>query len=216
VAEARLAWNDERGFASPVIPGFGLDGLFGARETTIRPEAEPKMVLGTNLAGVSAGQTVPGAAFEEHLELEDGGHALAAFPSGDVAMAAKDYGAGQAVLVGSFLGLAYQRTHDAATGALLLALAESAGAEREVEVSGAGTGEVEVRRLVGSGRQLVFAFNHAAAFADTEIRIHMTWAVKARDLAGGADVAVEAHGGECILHKRLNGDEIWVVELDRQ
>jgi hypothetical protein len=32
VAEARLAWNDERGHASEIIPGLGLHEVFGVRE----------------------------------------------------------------------------------------------------------------------------------------------------------------------------------------
>src|SRR5207249_11209461 len=37
VIEARAAWNDQRGYAAPTIPGFGLDQVFGAHETVVSP-----------------------------------------------------------------------------------------------------------------------------------------------------------------------------------
>jgi beta-galactosidase len=36
LAEARMAWNDDRGFASEVIPGLGLHEVFGVRENEVR------------------------------------------------------------------------------------------------------------------------------------------------------------------------------------
>jgi beta-galactosidase len=222
VADARLAWNDARGYASPVIPGLGLDEVFGARERLIRPEAEPKMVISgaANLPGMAAGQPVPGVAFEEHLEALAGAQVLATFPSGDPAIVEKTYGRGRAVLAGSFVGLAYQRTHDAATRALLLALAESAGVRPGVEVTGDGTAEVEVRRLSSDGQQFVFVFNHAGETADAAIALRLPWIPRAaRDLVSGDDVAVRAsdsNGGGSMLRRRLAPGEIWVVELERE
>jgi len=215
VAEARLAWNDARGYASPVVPGFGLDALFAARETLIRPETEPKMLIsaGANLPGLASGQTVPGAAFEEHLEVLEGGRALATFSSGDAAIVQRSYGQGKALLVGSFIGLAYQRAHNAATRSLMLSLAESAGVKPEVEVSGAGTADVEVRRLVSHDQQLVFVFNHANVAADAAIALHLAWKARtAHDLVAGSDVPFEGN----VFHKRLAPGEIWVVELERE
>src|SRR5207302_1836106 len=37
VTEARTGWNDDRGYATPTIPGFGLDQVFGARESVVTP-----------------------------------------------------------------------------------------------------------------------------------------------------------------------------------
>ncbi len=211
VAEARLAWNDERGYASPIVPGFGLDELFGAREKVIRPEAEPKMVIseGANLPGMAAGQTVPGAAFEEHLEALPGAQVLAAFRSGDAAIVEKAYEHGKAILAGSFLGLAYQRTHDAATRRLLLAIAQEALSETWP----AANEEVEVRKLIGDGHQFVFVFNHAGAPADAAIALRLPWELRtARDLMSGDAAAVVQN----TLRRRLAPGEIWVVELERQ
>ncbi|HET7100721.1 MAG TPA: alpha-amylase family protein, partial [Terriglobia bacterium] len=58
VAGARLAWNDARGFASDVIPGFGLAQVFGAREKIIRPVEAARLVMESSpsLPGMKAGE----------------------------------------------------------------------------------------------------------------------------------------------------------------
>jgi len=204
VAEARLAWNDERGQASPVIPGFGLDELFGAREKLIRPEEQPKLRLSAPLTG----ETALGAAFEEHLEALPGARVLATFPSGEAAIVQKSYGQGQAILAGTFLGLSYQRKHDPSTRALLLALAKSAG----VSVGEASSAEIEERWLIGDGYQFGFVFNHANTPADARLVLHLPWHARiARDLGTGAEVPVNTG----TLHRSVAPQEIWVIELER-
>lgn len=219
VAEARLAWNNERGFASPVIPGFGLDQVFGARETLIRPEDETEMVLqdAAALPGFKSGDSFTGAAFEEDLQPVAGGKVLADFADGKPAMVEKSYGRGHAILIGSFAGLAYRRKHDPSTARLLLSLAEAAGVEPEVKVSGAGTEEVEVRRLVSGDQQFVFVFNHGSSgVAQATIALHLPWKAKAYDVVANQDVPVGVDGGETILQKRCEPDAIWVVRLQAQ
>ncbi|MGO8787742.1 MAG: beta-galactosidase [Terriglobia bacterium] len=219
VAEARLAWNDERGFASPVIPGFGLDQVFGTREVQIRPESEPRLLIepSVSLPGLKAGDSVPATAFAEDLLPLAGGKVLARFSGGEPAIVENGYGKGEAIMIGSFPGLAYQRSHDAATRELFLSLAQAAGVTPEVEATGEGTSEVEVRRLVSANQQFVFVFNHASARADVRIALHLPWQVKeARDLVAGQTVPVQASGGETVLRKELAPDAIWVVSLERE
>jgi beta-galactosidase len=219
VAEARLAWNDERGRASPVIPGFGLDRVFGARESLIRPEEKPEIAIqpDAGLPGLSSGQVSPGAAFEEQLEPASDARTLAKFRSGAAAIVSHRFGSGTAILAGSFLGLSYQRTHDPATRALILALAASAGAAPEVRVSGSGTDEVEVRRLIAADGQLVFVFSHSDQPADASIALSLPWTPRgAHDLIAGSDVGIDQDHGATILRKILPPHGIWVVSLDRK
>jgi len=216
VAEARLAWNDERGFASPVIPGFGLDQVFGAREQLIRPEDEAQLLIqdGAGLSGFKAGEAVAAAAFEEDLDPLAGGHVLARFSDGKAAIVEMSYGKGRAILIGSFAGLAYQRKHDPSTARLFLSLAETAGVEPQLRVSGAGTSELEVRRLVSRDRQFVFVFNHGNETAAAKVSLRLPWKVKAAfDLVANQDVAIGEDADETVLQKKLEPDEIWVVRL---
>ncbi len=217
VAEARLAWNNARGYASSVIPGEGLDRVFGARETMIRPEEELRLIVQSSagLPGLKRGDSIPVMAFEEDLQAFAGARVLARFQDGQPAMVENAFGHGKAVLVGSFAGLAYQREHQPETGALLLALARAAGVSPEVRVSGVGTSEVEVRRLVGENEQLVFVFNHAGHPAATLISLRLPWAVKeARDLVAKRDVPVRLENGQTLLSDTLAPDGVWVIRLE--
>ncbi len=216
VAEARLAWNDERGFSSDVIPGFGLSEVFGAREKVIRPVEKASIIVAgsSDLSGVGPGGVVTGEAFEEELEPAPQARVLARFADGAPAMIENSYGKGKAILVGSFLALACQRNQDASTKRLLLALARSAGVLPEVEVSGPGTSQVEVRRLVGERLQFLFAFNHAPATAHATLSVGLPWSVgDARNLADDRAVPFRRREGGAVFQKSLAGGEIWVISI---
>ncbi len=218
VAEARLAWNDERGYSSDIVPGFGLSEVFGAREKIIRPVEKTKILIepSAELPGLGPREPVAAEAFEEDLEVLGDARVLARFANGEPAVVEKSLGKGKAVLVGSFLALAFERHHEASTGRLLLALARAAGVSPEVEVSGPGTSEVEVRRLVDERFQFLFAFNHSSAAMDATISIRLPWSLdEARDLADDRVVQFRKTGGKTIFQKRLNAGEIWVLRLRR-
>ncbi len=224
VAEARLAWNDARGYASPVIPGFGLDQVFGGREASIHPEVEPRMILqpSANLAGLKSGDSIDGAAFAENLQPYSGAATIARFSNGQPAIVENSFGRGKAILIGSFVGLAYQEKQDPPTGEFLRSLASAAGVTPDVRVSGSGTSQLEVRCLTSANEQFVFIFNHAASPADATIRLRLPWRVQqARDLVSGNTLAspalqTAASGEDTILQKNLVANGIWIVRLNRQ
>ncbi len=217
VAGARLAWNNARGFASDVIPGFGLDEVFGAREKIIRPVEAARLLVESspNLPGMKPGEAVRGDSFEEELAPLKGAQVLARFANGQPALVENSFGKGKAILAGTFLPLSCEREHDPSTGRLLRSLALAAGVRAEVKVSGAGTSQVEVRRLVSANEQLVFVFNHAQKPAQTSISIHVPWTVhEAQDIVTGRRVTFKTAKGDVILDRNLSGGEIWVVKLN--
>jgi beta-galactosidase len=217
VAEARLAWNDAQGDASPVIPGFGLDQVFGARERMIQPVAEPQLQVESSLPGFEGAEPVAGAAFEEDLQPLPGARIVAQFADRQPAIVENHYGKGKAILIGSFPALAYQRQHEASTRKLFLALARAAGVTPEVMVSGTGTSEIEVRRLESNEAQVVFVFNHADHPADTVISIRSPWRVEsARDWMADHAAPFEVKAGTTILRESLQPNDFRVVELVRQ
>ncbi len=219
VAEARLAWNDERGFSSDVVPGFGLSEVFGAREKLIRPVEKAQLFIeaATGLTGLAPGKAVTAEAFEEELEALPGARVLARFANREPAIVEKSYGKGKAILVGSFLAVAYHRHQEAPTKQLLLALARAAGVSPEVEISGTGTSEVEVRRLVGDRAEFLFVFNHSKDRAETAISLHPSWPVKeARALTTDQVVPFEEKEGKVTFLKSLASGEIWAVRLARR
>jgi beta-galactosidase len=216
VAEARLAWNDERGFSSDRVPGFGLDEVFGAKEKLIRPVEKAKILAApaANLPGWAPGEAAAAEAFEEDLEPLPNARVLARFANGEAAIVENRYGKGRAILVGSFPALAYQRQHDLSTKRLLLALARSAGVSPEVRLTGTRTSEVEVRRLTSDRVQILFAFNHGKAPARASFSIRLPWPqAKAQNLENDQPVALRSAKGEAVVEKSLAAGEIWVVKL---
>jgi beta-galactosidase GanA len=216
VAEARLAWNDARGFASDVIPGAGLAEVFGAREEVIKPADKVRFLTeaSASLPGMPAHTAVSGEAFEEELVPLSGGTVLARFDDGSPAVVKNSEGKGTTVLIGSFPALGYYREHDANIKRFFLSLALSAGVSPEVEVSGPGASEVEVRRLVGPDHQLVLVFNHASTTADITLAIRSPWTIReARELETDQPVSYHSNNGQTILHKRLAAGEIWTFSV---
>jgi beta-galactosidase len=219
VAEARLAWNDERGFSSDEIPGMGLVEVFGAREKVIRPVENPEIALGPNPGpyGWTPGARAAGESFEEELEPRPGARVLARFADGAPAIVENTYGKGKAILVGSFLAMAYERHQNEATKQVLLGLARAAGVAPEVVVAGSNTSQVEVRRLEGSGVQFLFAFNHSAQPADARITVQVPWSVReARSLSDEQMITFTQSAQGLVLSKRLPAGGIWAVRYCRK
>ena len=168
ISEARPAWNDDRGFANPVIPGEGLDELFGARETELRSPEQITMIGADDLAGPLSslrGQPIQGQTFEEHLQPARGDvHVLARFAGGAAAITDARRGRGRAVLVGTFPAAAYEQdqARAAGAGALLKALVESAGVRPDVPISTAA-GFAEARILDSGAATILIAINHDTA-----------------------------------------------------
>ncbi|HXW90958.1 MAG TPA: beta-galactosidase [Terriglobales bacterium] len=216
IAEARLAWNDARGFASNVIPGAGLAEVFGARENAILPADKVQFQTGASpaLPGLPPNTTITGEAFEERLEPLPGGTVLARFADGSPAIVERSEGRGKAILIGSFLALAYHRQNDRAAQQLFLSLAQAAGVSPEAEVTGAGVSEVEVRQLVGERQRTILVFNHANTSADATLTVRLPWTLReARELENGSPVGFQSHGGRSTFHKVLAGGETWVFSL---
>jgi beta-galactosidase len=216
VAEARLAWNDARGYAMPVIPGFGLDQVFGTREKIIRPveKAEILPEASAGLAGLNGNEPAIGDGFEEDLEPLEGGRVLAKFRDGEPAIVEKDYGKGKAILVGSFIGLSYQRDHEEATKDLMLAMARAAGVAKEVKVEGQNVSEIEIRRLVSSHEQFLFVFNHSDQPANVEVSFQVSRPVREiRDIEQNRPVEFHETGGWATIHPKLDAGEIRVIRV---
>ncbi len=216
VSEARLAWNDARGFASDVIPGAGLAEVFGARESVIRPadKIEMQTEVSAAIPGLPAQTRIAGYAFEEEFEPLNGGTILGRFADGSAAIVKNREGKGNAVLIGSFPALAYYREHDANIKRFFLSLANAAGVSPEVEVSGTDVSGIEVRQLVGAEQQLILAFNHASSGADVILSIRLPWNIReALELERDRDVSYQNNAGQTIFHKHLDAGEIWVFSI---
>ncbi len=170
ISEARPAWNDERGFANLKIPGAGLDEVFGARERELRSGDAITFTAERDLEGdlaPLAGRTFNGTAFAEHLETTNPAtRVLARFPEAtrDAAVTLSRYGAGRAILIGTFPSAAFEQDPDKmrASGELLQRLMAFGGVKPEVRIDG-GSGQVESRFLESAGAIVLVALNHSDA-----------------------------------------------------
>ncbi|MHB1938348.1 MAG: beta-galactosidase [Acidobacteriaceae bacterium] len=216
VAEARLAWNNQRGFASTVIPGLDLDKVFGAREKLIKPADKPQITIeaSSNLPGLTT-RLISGAAFEEDLGPYPGSRVLGRFEDGEPAVIENSTGKGKTILIGSFVALAYEEHHDVGTQQFLVSLAKLAGIPTEVDVSGPGNSEIEIRRLVRDHKQIVFAFNESKNSVNAALALSVPWGTKhAIEWTDDRDVPFQAQHGKVLLKKTFAPGEIWVVSLE--
>jgi beta-galactosidase len=164
VAEARLAWNDDRGFAAEIIPGAGLHEVFGVREKNLwmRPSiamtpTEPRHPLTAGLRGNLRGELYANTV----SLLSDQARVLAAI-DGDPAIVASRYGDGQTLFIGSYLGWGNHPEQHPENTAFVLGLAEWAGVEKPVVTSldGALDQPLVARLQQNANGYLLFLINH--------------------------------------------------------
>jgi beta-galactosidase len=166
VVEARCGWNDDRGFAQDVIPGFGLDQVFQVREGRLKMSEKVELILtaeGRSLfPGLSESATFSGRGIREELIPGEGARVIARFEDGTPAMTVAHYGKGRAVAIGSFVGMANGQQQNATTEKLLLSLAEGAGVRPHLQVEGVPENAfLEVRVLETPGDDALFLLNHS-------------------------------------------------------
>ena len=175
LGEARFAWNDERGYATSVIPGMGLSEVFGVREAKVevRKAVDMKIVHSSHPAVRDlAGRTLQGEHFAESLELLPTSNAdiLATLEDNSPVITASKYGSGQTIFVGSFLAnrrqTGYQQAdkksvvNESGNDEFLLALLDWAGISRPFKTSHDGrANSIVVRLHKNSSGYLLYIIN---------------------------------------------------------
>ena len=116
VSEARLAWNNERGRASEIIPGLGLHEVTGCRERAVQMTGTGRTELrwtANDVAGLHDGDRLPGTLYEETLEpVGPNARVVARFANGDPAAVVSSFGRGKTLTLGSYVGVAYEHRRD--------------------------------------------------------------------------------------------------------
>ena len=224
VSEARLAWNDERGFAAPAIPGMGLDRVFGARESSVRMGDRPGLGAADKLhplmQGFSPADSLRGANFAESLELlpNSSATALARFADGTAALVAGKYGKGETLLIGTFLGMANHLVADPANERLMANLVRWSGIEHPFTSShdGAKEAPVEIRLRRAESASILFLINHSET--DQQVTVDLKVAKSGRyrlhDLVHEHKLELTARGGELKIGHEIKARDVqvWVIE----
>jgi beta-galactosidase len=224
VAEARAGWNDERGFASEVIPGGGLHEVCSCREVETKPiERQSRITIKESHAALpllKTGDALEALFFEESFDLRsERARVLAAFSDGQPALVYSTFGRGRALVVGSFIGSAYYHFSHQANARFFTGLAEWLGVKPAVQVTSSVTEVlIEARvleRRMGSRRERVLVcFNRGARETQARFTLEATERAAARDLETGAAVRTQAEAGRLTLEWALRPQEVWVVRVE--
>jgi beta-galactosidase len=217
IAEARLAWNDERGFAAQTIPGMGLAEVFAAREDAVRMGEVVTMRTTASdhplLRGLRSGTELTGAWFEETLVPDHGAGAvvLAVNDHGVPCVTASSYGDGETVLIGSFLGMAYHDEQSDANRRFVLNALEWAGVKRPLTCS--VEGEVDLRLQQSKGGYLLFCINHGQQQEDVraELRLPGDGPLRVESLLDGRVLKPRAEGRPLRLAVSLPARDVEVL-----
>lgn len=196
-SEARLGWNDERGFTSPVIPGLGLSEVFGVRESKIFTLEKVTMQLAVNshpaTSHLQKGDIIVGSLFAESVEpLTNNKSAsiIGTLPDGTASIVASRFGKGHTLYVGSYLALANSRgalwdqatqrlaVQDSAnqnTNAFLLGLVNWAKIEPPLTSTQARKSEntLLVRLHNTSDGYLLFILNHGKTTEKSTVKVNV-------------------------------------------
>jgi beta-galactosidase len=209
VSEARLAWNNERGRASEIIPGLGLHEITGCRESAVQmiPTGRTELRWTANdVAGLHDGDRLPGTLYEETLEpLGPSARVVARFANGDPAAVVSSFGRGKTLTLGSYIGVAYEHHRDDAARRFFDSLLDWAGVTRPIGVTG---GDAEVRLLETTDGLILFAFNHQDKATGPAIKLQASYS--GTDLITGQHFAVADS-----LRRSLAPSDVWVVHLQR-
>jgi len=215
VAEARLAWNNERGFASERIPGLGLWEVMGAREAAIETAPGGRTTLkwtGTGLEGVANGSELPARWYKETLApIGPGARVVAEFDDGAAAAVMNTHGKGKTLLVGSYVSAAYQTRPTPEAERFFAALLPWAGVTLPIEVSGA---PLEARHLVSGDEVLLFLFNHAKEPAASSVLVRLpARPYTATDIVHDRPVTVEGVETGVRMQVQLDPGDVQVIRI---
>lgn len=211
VTEARPGWNNERGYASEIIPGMGLHVVLGCRESAIQTGPQGRTELRWNVTGiVPEGTALPGRWFEETLEpVGARSRVVARFPDGRPAAVMSEFGKGRTLTLGTYVSAAYQARPEDAVRRFYEGVLRWAG----VPLPTSATGGAEVRTLQAGASRLVFVFNHGAAPAAATVRMNGSY-FAAVDLELGTAVELRRAGdGETKFDSSLPPHGVRVVRL---
>jgi beta-galactosidase len=177
--EARPGWQDERGHASPVLPGFGWDRLLGVRETEVLPAKQVSIDWG--------GRAVVGMGIAERFEvLDPSARVIARFADGAPAAFERVAGRGRAIILGTFAG-ERNATDPVVMNPLGDLLVDWAGLEKPSLTSSAF---VELKRLAGPAGEMVLLFNHGSNTAHVKLDLALAREPRTvREIVTGARIA---------------------------
>jgi beta-galactosidase len=215
LAEARLAWNNEKGYASERIPGLGLAEVMGAREVDIETAAGGRTSIrwsGADLPGVTEGTVLPARWYKETLRaVGPTAKVVARFEDGSPAAVMSAFGKGRTLMLGSYVSASAQSTPTPEAERFFRGVLQWAGVQFPVTVSGS---PVEVRYTESGSDMLLFVFNHSNQRAVSEV-----WFMRpagnytATGMTSPREVPVPHSGNALTMHLELPPGGVQVYRI---
>ena len=215
VAEARLAWNNERGHASERIPGLGLWEVMGARETAIETAPNGRTTIrwdSSDLPGLSRGAVLPARWYKETLEpVGPAARVVARFEGGAPAAVASTFGTGKTLMLGSYVSAAAQSTPTPEAERFFAGLLEWTGVVSPVRVTG---DPIEARHLESGADALLFLFNHGRSAARSAVWLRRDAGdYAATDLIAGRTFTLSRDGEGVTVAVELQPGAVQVLRI---
>jgi beta-galactosidase len=184
ISEGLPAYFGTQGRAGATQPRYGLDDLFGAKETYVEftPDLLNKLVLEVN------GFKINGSYFFQEYEAV-GGKAVGHYTNGHVAAVQNRKGAGNTLLIGTYPGAGYYHHHTPESKAFFAGLLKLAGVEQQLRTD---NNTVQARLHAGAGASYLWATNPARTEAKVTISVGSSGPQfhTAADVWGNREIAV--------------------------
>lgn len=162
-----------------------------------------------DLAYLTKGEKAYGSLVRETFDL-DGAEVLAAYGDGEPAVTLHSYGAGRAVLIGSYVGLPYRRQKYPGNAALLASLVELADLAERPRVAG---GRVRVDVVGREDEHMVILQNLDDRVADVTVELPVAIDGSAEEQFGGGELRWTGAGDGSMARVRLGPREVRVYRV---
>jgi len=225
LAEARIGWNDERGYASEIIPGLGLHEVFGVREHEIRMREEENFLIEITTidhpatSGLEIGDKLQGRLYGKSVTPLDDREVsvLATLEDGNPALVSTHFGDGEAMLIGSFLGYANHPEPQPVNEKFFVNLLDWAQIDRPFTTSHDGKTEtpVEVRLQESNDGYILFVINHS----DTDENISIDLSVKEdgtyslREIISGEESELQSENNRLLIEEKVDAKHVKVIAI---
>ncbi len=223
LAEARIGRKDERGYASEIIPGLGLHDVFGVREHEVSMRDDVGLVITDTahpaISNLDSGNMLSGALYAksvaplENREID----ILARHYNGKPAIVSAKYGKGQAILAGTYLGMANHPNPVAENEKFFINLLSWAGVDRPFISSHDGNKEnyVEVRLQDNKNGFVLYLFNHSDSIEDVTVYLATPKSgnYRVRDVIMDQERRIRARNNILTLETRIDARQVKVLEI---
>lgn len=226
LAEARIAWNDDRGYASEVIPGLGLHEVFGVREKEIRMGDNIGLTLTDKkhpvLEGLKMGDKLKGSLFEQSLTALEGHKidVLATTSDGSPALVNTTFGKGETMLAGSYLGMGNFSEVNPINDKFFVNLLEWASIDRPFTTSldGRTANQVEVRLQRNNHSSIIYIINHSEneEKAAINLKVESSGDYRIRDIIKNDMKTQKSNGDILELHTLIAPKQVIVWEISKK